>query len=101
VRWPMIVSFARKPDFSALKEESDTVNDVSHYFIDTLICNRISIPMKLAGKVALPKSYISGPQVLVFWWTCTLSSPGKKLVTHLDRLKYRKNSSRCHKTSQN
>jgi len=32
-----------------------------------------------------------------FWWTCTLSSPGKKLVTYLDRLKYRKNSSRCHK----
>ena len=31
------------------------------------------------------------------WWTCTLSSPGKKLVTNLDRLKHRKNSSRCHK----
>jgi len=39
VRWPMLVSFARKPGFSALKEESK--NDVSHYFIDTLICNCI------------------------------------------------------------
>ena len=35
----MLVSFARKPGFSALKEESK--NDVSHYFIDTLICNCI------------------------------------------------------------
>ena len=59
----MIVSFARKPDFSALKEESDTVNDVSHYFIDTLICNRILILYSNAGKVAL-QSY----QAHKFWY---------------------------------
>ena len=32
-----------------------------------------------------------------YWWTCTLSSPGKKLVTHLYRLKYRKLPNKCHK----
>ena len=33
------VWFVRKPGFSALEEEIKY--DVSHYFIDTLICNRI------------------------------------------------------------
>jgi len=37
---------------------------MTHYFINTLICNAYSIPMKLAGKVALHKSY----QAHKFWY---------------------------------
>ena len=78
-RWggPCLSRSRGNPVFPHLKRR---VNDVSHYFIDTLICNRI-LDSNETCREGSPSQELSGPQVLVW-----ITSPVEKLFQFFRQL---------------